>query len=156
MKLVCDANPRVKNRQFHAVISTKGQSYSPERLSQIAKQYLHDMGYGENPYLIYFHGDTQNNHVHMVSTRIDKNGNKVNDRYEKIRSQKVIQMILGQNVSHEVRPAFDRSMGFNFSTKAQMKLLLEQEGIIISEDKDTMKLIKYGMVLHFIDQEKIK
>ena len=27
MKLVCEANPRVKNRLFHAVISAKGQSY---------------------------------------------------------------------------------------------------------------------------------
>jgi len=91
MKLVCDANPRVKNRQFHAVISAKGQSHSPERLSQIAEQYLKSMGYGKNPYLIYFHGDTQNNHVHMVSTRVDKNGNKLDDSYEKIRSQTVIQ-----------------------------------------------------------------
>jgi len=156
MKLVCDANPRVKNRQFHAVISAKGDSYSPERLSQIAEQYLKDMGYGKNPYLIYFHGDTQNNHVHMVSTRVDKNGNKVDDTYERIRSQKVIQEILGQNVSQEVRSAFDKAMEFNLSTKAQMKLLLEQEGIKISEDKDTMKLIKYGVVLYAIDQEKIK
>lgn len=58
IKLVCDENPRVKNRQFHAVISAKGESYSPERLSEIAEQYLRDMGYGKNPYLIYFHGDT--------------------------------------------------------------------------------------------------
>jgi hypothetical protein len=156
MKLVCDANPRVKNRQFHAVISAKGQSYSPERLNQIAEQYLKDMGYGKNPYLIYFHGDTQNNHVHMVSTRVDKNGNKVDDTYEKIRSQKVIQEILGQNVGQEVRLVFDKAMEFNFSTKAQMKLLMEQEGIKVSEDGDTMKLIKYGVVLHNIDQEKIK
>ena len=156
MKLVCDANPRVKNRQFHAVISAKGQSYSPEKLSDIAEQYLRDMGYGKNPHLIYFHGDTENNHVHMVSTRVDKNGNKVDDSYEKIRSQKVIQNILGQNVSREIQLACDKAMEFNFSTKAQMKLVIEQEGIKISEDRDTMKLIKYGVVLHSIDQEKIK
>jgi len=156
MKLVCDANPRVKNRQFHAVISAKGQSYSPEKLNQIAERYLHDMGYGKNPYLIYFHGDTENNHVHMVSTRVDKNGNKVDDTFEKIRSQKIIQEILGQNAYHEVQLALEKAMEFNLSTKAQMKLLLEQEGIKISEDKDTMKLIKYGVVLYAIDQEKIK
>ena len=58
MKLVCDANPRVKNRQFHAVISAKRQSYSPGRLSDIAEQYLRDMGYGKNPYLIYFYTES--------------------------------------------------------------------------------------------------
>ena len=53
----------------------------------------------------------------MVSIRVDKNGNKVDDTYEKICSQKTIQEILGQNASHEVRLALDKAMEFNFSTK---------------------------------------
>ena len=132
MKLVCDANPRVKNRQFHAVISAKGQSYSPEKLSQIAERYLHDLGYGKNPYLIYFHGDTENNHVHMVSTRVDKNGNKVDYIYEKIRSQKFIQQIMGKCAAQEVSAAFEKAMKFNFSTKAQLKLLIELVQLIMT------------------------
>jgi hypothetical protein len=67
MKLVYDANPRVKNRQFEAVISAKGQSYLTERLSKISKRNLKNMAYGENSYLIYFHRDTLNIHVHMGS-----------------------------------------------------------------------------------------
>ena len=44
MKLVSDSNPRVKNRQFHAVISEKGHSHTPEELSKFAEQYLKSMG----------------------------------------------------------------------------------------------------------------
>jgi hypothetical protein len=94
MNIVCDANPRVKNRQFHAVISAKGDSHTPRQLAEIAEAYLKSMGYGDNPYLINLHMDTDNNHVHMVSTRVDKNGNKVEDTFEKIRPQKAIQEIL--------------------------------------------------------------
>jgi hypothetical protein len=36
MKLICDSNPRVKNRQFHAVISAKGNSHSSNELTKIA------------------------------------------------------------------------------------------------------------------------
>ena len=71
-KLVCDSNPRVINEQFHAVISAKNKSHSPQELAKIAEQYLKSMGYGNNPYLIYFLADTKNNHVHMDSTRVDK------------------------------------------------------------------------------------
>ena len=80
---VSDLNTRVKNRQFHAVISTKGQEHTSEELKFIAEEYIKKMGYRDNPYLLYFHQDTDNNHVHIVSTRVDKNGEKVDDSFEK-------------------------------------------------------------------------
>ena len=156
MKLVCDANLRVKKRQFHAVLSVKGQSYSPEKLGNIAEQYLKSMGYGENPYLIYFHKDTNNNHVHMVSTRVDKNGNKVNDRFEKLRSQKVLQQILDQDPIQETRSALQQALDYNFSTKAQFKLLLETQGFKITETGEQLNIIKYGTVQHKLKEEDIE
>lgn len=94
MESVCRTNPAVKAKQFHAVISCKGREYSAEDLKNVALQYINKMGYGNNPYMIYFHSDTENNHVHIVSTRVQKNGQKVKDNMEAVRSQKVINPIL--------------------------------------------------------------
>jgi hypothetical protein len=96
----------------------------------------------------------------MVSTRVDKKGNKVDDAYEKIRSQKVLQEILNQDPHMEVKGALENALTYNFSTKAQFKLLLEQQGFKITEKDGRLNLIKYGIVqseiYEAIINEKIK
>jgi hypothetical protein len=52
---VSKMNPRVKRKQFHAVISTKGKEHTAEELKTIAEEYIKRMGYSKNPYLLYFH-----------------------------------------------------------------------------------------------------
>lgn len=59
MESVCRTNPAVKAKQFHAVISCKGREYSAEDLKNVALQYINKMGYGNNPYMIYFHSDAE-------------------------------------------------------------------------------------------------
>ena len=58
--------------QFHAVLSCEGRAYSGAELKDLAEQYLDRMGYTNNPYLIYFHKDTANNHVHVVRKTVFK------------------------------------------------------------------------------------
>ncbi|UZS00002.1 relaxase/mobilization nuclease domain-containing protein [Chondrinema litorale] len=146
MKLVAELNPNVKNKQFHITISTKGHLHSHQELKDIAEKYLQEMGYAKNPYLIYAHSDTENNHVHVVSTRVNKEGKKVNDSFEKIRSQKAIQKILGEDPKHMVTEAIRESMVYNFSTIAQFKLLLELQGYKVSEKDELLSIIKFGNV----------
>ena len=45
------------------MISTKFQEHSKEQLTAIAEDFMQEMGYKEQPYLIVFHKDTENNHV---------------------------------------------------------------------------------------------
>ena len=163
MKAISALNSRVKNRQFHAVISVKGKSASVDKLMHIGEHFLEKMGYGKNPYLIYHHGDTDNTHIHLVSTRVDKNGNKVDDRFEKLRSQKVMHEILSRDPLYEADTALASALSYNFSTGAQFKLLLELQGFKLTEkgrqpstNQTQWSLIKYGVVQRRIDPEDVQ
>lgn len=150
MNLVCNTNPAVKNVQFHATISCKGKEYSVEQLKDVAIMYVEKMGYSKNPYLIYFHSDTDNNHVHIVSTRVNKEGVRMNDKMEGVRSRKILDEIMHLNLSEKASNDIMRSMDYNFSTQAQFKLLLESSGWKLREKDDNIRLFsscqEYGSI----------
>jgi hypothetical protein len=133
---VSQLNDKVKNRQFHAIISAKGQSHTAGELTAIAQEYLYRMGYGTNPYLIYFHQDTDNNHVHMVTTRVNTEGVKVNDSFEKRESLRHIQNIMEQTLKEELSGATitNRILEYDFSTEGQLKTLIERMGYETEKD----------------------
>ena len=156
MESVCRTNPAVKAKQFHAVISCKGREYSAEDLKNVALQYINKMGYGNNPYMIYFHSDTENNHVHIVSTRVQKNGQKVKDNMEAVRSQKVINQIMNVDLALKAKDDISKYMEFSFSTVQQYKLLLEQSGWKLREKDGLLILYKGGEKHASIQLEQIK
>ena len=133
---VSQLNDMVKNRQFHAVLSAKGQSHTAEELTAIAQEYLYRMGYGTNPYLIYFHQDTDNNHVHLVSTRVNTEGVKVNDSFEKRESLRHIQNIMERTPKEELSGTAiaTRLLDYDFSTEGQLKTLIESMGYETEKD----------------------
>src|SRR5690606_6211970 len=109
-------NTRVQHQQFHAMISCKEREYTKVQLTELAEKWLQKMGYANNPYLIVFHGDTKNNHVHMVSSRIGNDGKKINDSMERIRAQKSMQEILDINPNKECQQLVEKLKSFSFST----------------------------------------
>ena len=48
LKYHSSSNTKVKDKQFHAVISAKGSEKTPKQLVEYAKLYLEKMGYGNN------------------------------------------------------------------------------------------------------------
>jgi len=118
-------NKRIKNTQLHAAISTEGTLHDPRELTEIAERWLKEMGYGEQPYLIFSHHDALNNHVHMVTSRVDKNGKKINDSFEKLKAVSVMARVMRSRQENKLK----RELSFNFTTLAQFKLLLELQGL---------------------------
>jgi len=57
-----------------------------EQLSDIGREYLQQMGYGAQPYLIFKHSDIGREHIHIVSLQVDSEGKKINDSKRNLRS----------------------------------------------------------------------
>ena len=138
------ASKRTKYPQLHAVISCKGRSHSKQELTSIAEQWLNGMGYGEQPYLLVFHKDTANNHIHIVSTRVDREGKKINDSFEKIRAYEVLNRIVGVDEKQEIDKNIVKALSYGFSTRAQFMMILEAQGYSLKLTDGVYQISRYG------------
>ena len=81
---------RTKKTVFHCSLNPHpDEKQSDERLTQIAKEYMEALGYGNQPYIVFKHNDIAREHIHIVSLRVDFDGNKINDKFEGRRSKKI-------------------------------------------------------------------
>ena len=81
---------RTKKTVFHCSLNPHpDEKLSDERLTQIAKEYMEALGYGNQPFIVFKHNDIAREHIHIVSLRVDFDGNKINDKFEGRRSKKI-------------------------------------------------------------------
>ena len=81
---------RTKKAVFHCSLNPHpDEKLSNEQLTQIAKGYMEALGYGKQPYIVFKHNDIAREHIHIVSLRIDGEGKKINDKFEKRRSKQI-------------------------------------------------------------------
>lgn len=87
-------NPRISKPTFHASLSlAPGEKPDAAELLAIADRYMDGMGYAGQPYAVYQHFDTDHPHVHIVSIRVNEKGDKLPDKFERERSNKLRQQI---------------------------------------------------------------
>ena len=90
MEALIPKNCRTKKTVFHCSLNPHpDEKLSDERLTQIAKEYMEALGYGNQPYIVFKHNDIAREHIHIVSLRVDSKGRKINDRFEKRRSKQI-------------------------------------------------------------------
>ena len=81
---------RTKKTVFHCSLNPHpDEKLSDETLVKIAKEYMEALGYGKQPYIVFKHNDIAREHIHIVSLRVDSEGRKLNDRFEKRRSKQI-------------------------------------------------------------------
>ena len=81
---------RTKKTVFHCSLNPHpDEKLSDEILAQIVKEYMEALGYGKQPYIVFKHNDIAREHIHIVSLRINGEGKKINDKFEKRRSKKI-------------------------------------------------------------------
>ena len=142
-------NQRIKSPQFHLAISCRGDEYSYEQLLDIAHQYLKEMGYGEDgqPLLIYAHHDTDNHHIHIVTSRVAPDGHKIDDHHERVHSQEVINRIMGENQQQRASEAVKSAFDYKFATLNQFRAILESSGYECYEKDGNLCIKRDGHVI---------
>ena len=90
MEALIPKNCRTKKMVFHCSLNPHpDEKLSDEQLTQIAKEYMEELGYGKQPYIVFKHNDIAREHIHIVSLRVDGEGKKFNDKFEKRRSKQI-------------------------------------------------------------------
>lgn len=141
---------KVKKPQFHAVISTKFRDHSKEELAKVAEDFMQEMRYGNQPFIVVFHNDTENNHVHIVSTRVHKHtGKKINDSYEKLKAQKALSDTLEKQYGITPEEEINKLLNYKTGSLKQLETLLNRSGYKLTEntnDGKSLTILKNGVL----------
>ncbi|RZM20533.1 MAG: relaxase [Pedobacter sp.] len=85
-------NGRAKTNAIHVMLNfDREDKLSIEKFQSIAVDYMERIGFGEQPFLVYQHRDASHPHIHIVTTNIQDNGDRISihnigrDKDEKIR-----------------------------------------------------------------------
>lgn len=83
------ANRNTEKPILHISLNpTLDDSLTDSQFADLARAYMQKMGYGNQPYIVYLHEDIDRRHIHIVSTCVNENGEKIDDSYEWNRSMK--------------------------------------------------------------------
>jgi len=114
-------NPRVKNKCLHISFNPSMEDYQKLRDNLIRSEIrnmMDHLGYGQQPYFVYKHGDLDRVHFHVVSTRIDReSGRKIKDDYERRKLQRFIKDL---EIRHELKQKTNKEEPvFRFSPRSR-------------------------------------
>jgi hypothetical protein len=81
------ANRNTEKPALHISLNPDpGDKVDDSRYIAMAQEYMNEMGYGQQPYIVFKHTDIERTHIHIVSTNVDRLGKKIPDTFEHRRS----------------------------------------------------------------------
>ena len=114
-------NPRVKNKCLHISLNPSiedAQELNEADVKAMVEKLMNQLGYGQQPYFVYQHGDIDRMHYHIVSTRIDQHSyKKISDANERRKVQEVLKSLseqYGLNNSQD-----QETLDFRFSARSR-------------------------------------
>lgn len=100
------ANRNTEKHTLHISLNPDPKDVvSDDKFREMAEQYMCEMGYGEQPFIVFKHTDIDRTHVHIVSVCVNEEGKKISDKFEKMRSMKVCRELEKQ---HRLIPATEK------------------------------------------------
>lgn len=84
------ANRRTEKPVLHISLNPDPKDkVSDEDFKEMAQQYMQQMGYGNQPFVVFKHTDIERTHIHIVSVCVDEEGRKISDTFERRRSMDI-------------------------------------------------------------------
>lgn len=179
------ANNKTENPIFHVSINPSPKdNLTDEDYKDIADRYMQDMGYGDQPYVVFKHTDIDRTHLHVVSIRVDETGKKIDSSFEKVRSMKICRQL---EKDYNLHPATKQEQrvytiptkllnykegdvkqqvgniakavlkNYTFQSIGEYRTLLEKMNVTVEEVKGLKNSIPYhGLIYSALDNDKNK
>jgi hypothetical protein len=156
LEIQSSLNSNVKLPQFHAVLSAPDTAFDRKGLDKMAKQWLKAMGYGGQPCLLVFHKDTDQAHLHIVTTRVGRDGRKIDSGFEHRRAVAELNKLLTLDAAHQAQRDASKALAYACSTRAQLFLILESMGYRMREKEGNYVLWKDDKPLFVLRAERVE
>lgn len=145
-------NTKTTRFQFHIAASVKGQVMSADELTDFARQLMAEVGYGKQPYFVYYHHDTDNNHVHILSTRIQPNGFPIPDHHDYARLNAAANRILSSDINRDIQ----RMFSYGYLTEGQFANIIRSHGYKFERVDEGYVLFRGGVKAATISLSEIE
>ena len=132
-------NTRSTQWQVHLALSCKGQEKNKEQLVGIAHAVMREYGMGKQPYLIYFHHDTENNHVHILTTRVTAKGRLISDHYDYHRFNAALNRVVKEDQQNDIGRMFE----YSFTTEGQLMNIARGFHYKTGESKENSDVLSF-------------
>ena len=137
------------------------------RIPAFIEELMEGLGYSNQPWVVFRHNDIERVHYHVVSIRVDEDGRKIRDYYEKRQCDRIVQALedkygyvkgRGEEPSERERsalPVFSEgsgdvvrsiedclrdSLSYRFTTERQFAEILRCHGVRVQEGLGTRDL----------------
>src|ERR1700728_4388063 len=112
-------NQATKVNSIHISLNFDPSEKIPvEKLREIADAYMGKIGFGNQPYLVYQHHDSGHPHIHVVTTNIERSGNRI-----KLHN-------IGRDKSEPARKAIEKEFGLVIAQRQQQKQVHELKPVV--------------------------
>lgn len=141
-----ERNDRIQKPQMHVSFSAKGDEMDNTQLVAFARQWLKEMGYAqpEQPLLIYGHSDTNNNHIHVITSRIAPDGHKIAHHHERVRSKAFVEKMLGVDTRAKLEQAVENALSYRFASIGAWTAVMEAQGYDVKQKGEELKIARNG------------
>lgn len=138
----------IKNPVFHVSLNPDpSDKLTDEQLTEIAREYMERMGFGDQPYYVFKHRDIDREHIHIVSVRLRDDGSIISDSQDRPRSKAILQDIERR---YGLRPAVKGDEQREFDTARRVEYGRDN---LKQQMKSTVRLLaeqyRFGSITEF-------